>query len=73
MERNDTYIDENGRLIFVSPGISSGNVWITVYQKNPRGGTHRLKSKALPQRKTQAEAQADLDAYAKAKGWRKED
>jgi hypothetical protein len=44
---------------------------MTVYQKNPRSGTHRLKSKALPLRKTEAEAQTDLDTYAKAKGWKK--
>ena len=32
------------------------------------GGTHRLVAKDLPLRESRAEAQADLDAWAKRKG-----
>ncbi len=63
------YYDENGALVFVSCGISSGSVWMTVRQKTIRSGTHRIKSKALPTRATPADAQTDLDAYALKRGW----
>jgi hypothetical protein len=64
-----TYRDQNGNLVFVSPGISDGTVWMTVRQKPGKTGTRRLTTKALPLRDTEMEAQADLDAYAKTKGF----
>lgn len=63
------YYDENGALVFVSSGISGGRVWMTVRQKPPRTGTHRVKSPALPLRPTPEEAQSDLDAYALKRNW----
>lgn len=63
------YKDENGCLVFVSSGISKGASWMTVRQNGQGSGTHRIKSKALPLRETEEEAQADLDRYAKKKGW----
>lgn len=64
------YIDEDGALVFVSYGISSGARWMTVRQKTPKSGTHRIKARGLPVRLNRADAQEDLDEYAKAKGWK---
>jgi len=70
MTTNKVYRDENDARVFVSCGISTdGNNWLTVRQKKAWKGTHRIKSPALPIRKTLAEAQSDLDAYARRKGW----
>ena len=63
------YYDENGALIFVSCGISSGDKWMTVRQKTILAGTHRIKSPALPIRATADAAQEDLDAYALQRSW----
>ncbi|OPX91824.1 MAG: Chromosome-partitioning protein Spo0J [Pelotomaculum sp. PtaB.Bin104] len=65
----NTYIDDKGRLLFVSPGISGGDTWMTCYTKNGKG-SHRLKSPVLPLRNTREEAQFDLDMYAKNKGYK---
>lgn len=64
------YKDDKENLVFVSCGISDGNVWMTVKQKSGKVGTKRLVSNALPLRNTEAEAQADLDNYAISKGWK---
>ena len=64
------YRDDSGSLVFVSSGISGGTVWMTVRQKKPHAGTHRIASPRLPLRAAPEEAQRDLDAYAQAKGWR---
>ncbi len=62
------YCDTKGRLIFVGKGLG-GDSYMTMYKTDwAAAGSHRLKAKALPPRETEAEAQADLDAYAKAKG-----
>jgi len=66
----DTYIDDKGRLLFVSPGISGGETWMTCYTKPGGKGSHRLKSPSLPLRNTREEAQADLDIYARGKGYK---
>lgn len=63
------YLDENKAFIFVSCGISGGEVWMTVRQKSTTSGTHRIKSPRLPIQHTKDDAQKDLDAYAKLKGW----
>lgn len=65
------YYDDDGGIIFTSCGISKGEEWMTVRQKSSKSGTHRIKSPKLPIRKTQAEAQEDLDVYAILKGWEK--
>lgn len=65
------YQDGLGNLVYVSPGISDGKVWMTVRQAPGKSGTKRVKSPMLPLRENEAKAQADLDAYAKAKGWKK--
>lgn len=44
------YRDEKDCLVFVSSGISGGAVWMTVRQKKPGAGTHRVKSPRLPQK-----------------------
>ena len=52
--------------ISVQRAMGSGP-WITCWQ-SPGGGTHRVKSPALPPRGTEEEAQADLDAFAAKRG-----
>jgi len=54
--------------VFVSPGISGGGAWMTCYRKD-NGSLARLKRQALPVRGTRAGAEADLIAYAEARGW----
>lgn len=66
------YLDKKGRLLFVSSGLG-GDQFMTMYQDQGKwntSGMHRLKSKELLPRDSKAEAQADLDKYAKKKGWR---
>lgn len=63
------YYDGDGALVSVTCGISNGDKWITVRQKTPRAGTHRIKSPKLPVRTTRDEAQKDLDAYAIINKW----
>ena len=67
------YADATGRWLFVSDGISGGRQWGAFYRRstdktseNNCGSLCRVKSPRLPMRSTWAEAQADLDAYAKA-------
>lgn len=61
------YRDKQGRILFVTDGISRGNVWFTGYRR-PNGATKKLTTAALPVRDTREEAQRDLDKYARAKG-----
>lgn len=56
--------------MFVSSGVSGGAVWMTVRQKKPGIGRHRVKSPRLSLRETEAQAQQDLDAYARVRAWR---
>lgn len=62
------YIDDRGKTVMVSQGI--GELWMTCRVKKS-GSLQRVKSKFLPERDTQKEAQADLDQYANAMGWKK--
>jgi hypothetical protein len=67
-----TFLDENCAWVFVSNGIdTTGRKWFSVRQKDCRHGTHRVKSKNLPVRKTFDEAQHDLNVYARKKGWKR--
>jgi hypothetical protein len=50
----------------VTTGLGPG-CWIVAR------GRHRVKSPALPPRSTRAQCQADLNAYAARKGWRRVD
>jgi hypothetical protein len=66
------FFDENGSKVFVSNGIdTTGKAWFSVRQKDSRYGTHRVKTKNLPIRKTFDEAQHDLNVYAREKGWKR--
>jgi len=60
------YRDKQGRILFVTDGISRGNVWFTGYRR-PNGSIKRLAVAALPIRDTREEAQRDLDKYAREK------
>ena len=55
------YLDEDGQVVGVTAGL--GEWWIVA-----RNG-HRVKTKAMPPRKSPGECQADLDAYAKQHNW----
>ncbi len=66
-----TFIDENNFPVFISNGIASDNkTWFTVRKKTVWNGIHRVKTKALPERKQFDEAQTDLNMYAQRKGWK---
>ena len=62
------YIDDMGKVIKVSSGISSGKCWMA-FRVKKSGALQRIKSKKLPERKTREEAQKDLDVYAALMGW----
>lgn len=65
------YLDDQDRLVFVSTGISGGDtVQWAAYRRKLNGCLQRIKTKFLPLRATQAEAQTDLDVYANKKGWK---
>ena len=66
-------LDENGAFVFVSCGISQGEVWMSVRQRKTTSGTKRIKTPRLPLREVRADAQRDLDEYAKTKGWQEYD
>lgn len=63
------YRDFLGRVLYVSPALTNGTTWMTVYSKE-NGSLKRVKSKWLPLRVTRGEAQADLDRYAEERGMR---
>jgi len=63
------YYDDNGALIYVGFETNNGGYWITVRQKKPSSGTHRVTSPKLPIRRERKDAQHDLDAYAIARKW----
>jgi ParB/RepB/Spo0J family partition protein len=64
-----TYLDDQGRELFVSDGISGGRTWGT-YRRKPTGSLERVTSSALPLRPTRDRAQRDLDDRAGRKSWR---
>ena len=55
----------DGRIIFASAGLGQ-DVFMSCTRRES-GSLQRFKSKSLPLRNSLQEAQADLDAYAKAK------
>jgi hypothetical protein len=61
------YVDEKGNTVEVASGL--GGCFI-VARLGSSGGRHRIKSSALPPRKTAEECQRDLDEYAAKKKWR---
>jgi hypothetical protein len=65
-----TYLDENGYIVFVSSGLSSGKMFMAFKRKSASDGMHRVKTKFLPERRDFDKAQEDLDEYAIKKGWR---
>lgn len=69
-QREKKYITDRGLTAFVSNGFGIGGKWMSVASKDTFQGTHRIVAKSLPLRDTREEAQADLDAYAKKKGWK---
>lgn len=61
------YQDKQGRLLFVSSGISGGSLWMTVIAKGPIS-TKRYRG--IEPAKTREHAQYLLDVSAAKKGWR---
>ena len=64
-----TYRDNQGRLLFVSAGISDGTIWGTYYQK-PTGSLRRVCSPSLPLRPSRETAEQDLLFYALERGFK---
>jgi hypothetical protein len=58
------YLDPQGRELFVSDGIGGGKAFFTCYRR-PTGSLKRYVSPELAVRPTEAEAQADLDRFAR--------
>lgn len=69
-QQGKKYVTDRGLVAFVSNGFGKGGKWMSVARKDTFQGTHRIVTKNLPLRDTREEAQADLDAYAKKKGWK---
>lgn len=69
-EQGKKYITDRGLLAYVSNGFCKDGKWMTVAHKDTFQGTHRVVSKNLPLRDTREEAQADLDTYARKRGWK---
>ena len=62
------YRDKQGRVLFVSDGISQGGFFGT-FTRKPSGSLRRVVSKALPMRITRVEAEGDLRRYAAKNGF----
>ena len=58
------FLDSQGRVLFTSSGISQGKHFCTL-ERTATNSLRRIKSPALPERKKQADAEANLAAYAK--------
>ena len=63
------YLDDKGELVFVALGLG-GTTWGSFRHGASAKSLHRVVSSAVPMRESPELAQADLDAYAKQKGWR---
>ena len=61
------YVDKRGWIYFVRSGIGRNN-FKTFYKKPDRMGEHGCSS--VEWRNTEQQAQEDLDALAKKKGWK---
>lgn len=64
---HNRYLDENGKTVTVIQSFNGA--WISIRQKPGMRGGKRVKSPALPPRRSRVDAQADLDAYAVSNGW----
>jgi len=64
--RGDQYRAPDGRVMFVSSGISGGRTWGTYWRK-PTGSLKRYRG--IKCVSTCQAAQEVLDAYAKMKNW----
>ena len=62
------YIDDMGKTVKISSGISGGLSWMS-FRVKKSGSLQRVKSKHLPVRDTKEEAQTDLDRYASQMRW----
>jgi hypothetical protein len=63
------YYYDNGGIVYVTGGIGMRQRWRTEQKKTTRSSPSWLTLPELPIRLNQEDAQADLDAYAMAKGW----
>lgn len=62
------YRDDQGRVMRVTDGWTSGRSWFVAYQVES-GALRRYRSPYTPTRTTRVEAQADLDALAAEREW----
>jgi hypothetical protein len=64
--------DEKGIVVFAGSLWNDGRIFMS-FRINPRtGGTHRVVTKQLPERKSFDEAQRDLNRYAVKKMWKED-
>lgn len=61
-----SYLDQNGKVIFVSAGI--GHDLFGTFRRKSLYSTQRVKSPGMPMVASRAKAQANLDAWAAKKG-----
>jgi len=59
------YKTKDGKILVVKHGIGSGESYMTMYPKPNGIAWKRFVRPELPVRNTRADAQADLDAYAR--------
>lgn len=60
------YQDKQGRVLFVSSGISGGTLWMTVFRKGTRSTKRYRGIEPVSDRDA---AQQALDEKAKKEGW----
>ena len=65
-EEPGRYKQEDGTILFVSDGISNGDLWGTFYRK-ANGSLKRVTSASLPMVSSRDQAQTDLDKWATRK------
>jgi len=64
----NSYVTSDGRVVFVTTGISGGRSWFTGYRL-PNGSLRRFTSPHLPLRPTMSLAQKDLNKLRMMRGW----
>jgi hypothetical protein len=62
------WLDKTGDEYFVKTGLG-GDSWMTFKKRDEKHAPRRVKTAALPLRKDEAAAQADLDVWAQKKGF----
>lgn len=67
MNKETKYFGKDETIIFVERGLGDE---YGIFRRSASGGLHRLKSSELPMTASRADAQKNLDVWAKRKGLR---